>query len=131
MKGFHLIEILVVVIIVSILTSLAFPLYHQYFVQAKRLEAIHTLSKLAAEMETYYLQNQTYEKANLKNLKFPEVIANNNYRLKITKATVTDYVLEAKPINQQAEKDPTCGTLILTSKGENKISGKSKIGDCW
>lgn len=131
LTGFSLIELLIVVAIISILSALCIPLYSQHFVREKRLEAEITLSKLALAMENYYTVHNSYEEASLESLGFVEKIAGDRYQLAIIKATNNEFELAAAPLNNQAEKDSRCGTLILNSTGEKNISGTGLVTDCW
>ena len=59
-KGFTLIELMVVVVIVAILASVAFPAYQNYVIRGKLMEATSTLSNLRIRMEQYYQDKQNY-----------------------------------------------------------------------
>lgn len=131
MKGFHLIEILIVLVIISILTTLAMPLYSQYLVHERRLEAASMLSKLAIAMEQYHIEHNSYQDATLAGLNFSEIIAKNNYRLVIQSAADHDFLLAAKPLTHQAEKDEACGSLTLHSNGEKGVTGPGRVEECW
>jgi len=129
--GFHLIEILMTIAIIGITASLSFPLYTQYLVQARRVEAKNTLSQLALAMEQYHIEHNSYEDATLVNLNFPEMIAKENYQLSIQNATGQDYLLSAIPLGKQLEKDRECQTLSLNAKNEKMITGHGSIAECW
>ena len=130
-SGFNLFELMITIIIVSILSALAIPLYSTHLVHAKRFEAQLNLIKLAEALEQYYLIHNTYEKATLTQLNFPEKIADNKYQLVITTATVSDFSLNAIPLGKQAKKDASCGTLTLDSFGKKGIMGGGDLADCW
>ena len=129
--GFHLIEILSVLAMVAILISLSIPIYSQYYVHERRLEAAHMLSKLSIELEKFYIENNTYQNASLSSLHFPEFIAKENYRLLIQSANHNHYLIAAKPIGKQLTKDKLCAALMLNSNGEKTISGTGTVEDCW
>jgi len=129
--GFHLIEILIAITILSITASFSLPLYSSYLVATRRLEAATTLSKLAIAMEQYHIEQNTYQNASLATLHFPEMIAKNNYQLIIQTTTDTHYLLLAKPVGKQSEKDQRCKTLTLTSAGEKGVTGTGRVNTCW
>jgi len=130
MKGFNLIEIMIVMAIISILGAFSYPLYSDYLVQARRLEAESTLTRLAVAMEQFHIENNTYENATLSALNFSETHIKNNYHLHIASAR-NDYLLSAIPLGKQAEKDNLCGTLTLNSQHQKGITGTGSSSECW
>jgi len=53
-KGFTLIELMIVIAIIGIIVSIAFPAYQNYIAQAQINEAVILTSGLKAPMTTYY-----------------------------------------------------------------------------
>ena len=129
--GFHLIEILTTVAILGIIITLSFPLYSQYLITTRRMEAATTLGKLAIALELYHTEHNSYHAATLAALKFPEMIAGNNYKLSIESASVHSYMVMATHVGNQARKDPACSALILYADGKMDISGTGNVKDCW
>ncbi len=129
--GFHMIELMISISIMSILIALCYPSYSHYVIQARRLDAATQLSKLAIAMEHYHLSHHTYENATLAALHFPAVIANGNYQLIIETTDEHDYLLNAMPLRNQAKKDRTCASLTLNSMGEKGIRGMGRVDECW
>jgi type IV pilus assembly protein PilE len=62
-KGFTLIELMIVVVIVAILAAVAMPAYQDYITQSKLSEASGQLSALQIKMEQFFLDNRTYSGA--------------------------------------------------------------------
>jgi type IV pilus assembly protein PilE len=60
MRGITLIELMIVVVIVSILSMIAFPNYQEFTARAKRNEARAALLELATNQERFYLNNNTF-----------------------------------------------------------------------
>jgi len=129
-QGFHLVEVLFTLAIVGITAALSYPIYADYMLYARRLEAQSTLSKLSFAMEKYRAENNSYEHATLEALNFPETIVKNNYQLAIRQTSHSHYLLTATPIGKQT-KDETCATLSLNAKEEKGISGHGTLEECW
>lgn len=62
-RGFTLIEVMIVVVIVAILASVGLPAYNDYVIRGKLAEAVGELSSMRAKLEQHYLDNRTYEGA--------------------------------------------------------------------
>ncbi len=105
--GFTLIELMIVVAIVGILAAIAYPSYTEYVRRAARADAQGALTGLAAVMEQWFSDHNTYGEVAGKNpltaglhpdyspLDEPE--ANRRYNLKIEAAGATGYTLSATP----------------------------------
>ena len=60
MHGVTLLELMIVVVIIGILASIAYPAYQDFVNRAKRNEAKAMLLEIAQNQERFYLQNSTY-----------------------------------------------------------------------
>ena len=60
LRGFSLLELMVVVAIVGILTAIALPSYSDYVKRGKIVEATSTLSDMRVKLEQYFQDNRTY-----------------------------------------------------------------------
>lgn len=137
-RGFTLIEMMIVVAVVAILTSVALPSYQEYLRRAARSEAKAGLLQAAQWMEraatvSGVYPNVTDNGANF----FPDglrKVESNRYTISLPAATSTNraFVLNATPQNSQA--NDKCGTFTLAQNGErgntNLTSGMT-TAECW
>lgn len=119
-KGFTLIELMLVVVIIGILSSIALPSYTKYIVKSKRTAAQAALSEFANAMERHRLRTGTYLGAVDSDGK-PEIFANQvpidggNKTYDLTaELDATTYTLKAAPVGAQ-ESD---GELTLDHTGK-------------
>lgn len=122
--GFTLIELLIVLAIISILSTISYPLYTGHLVRMRRTYAITALMDRSGNMEEQYIINgNTYDNVILEDI-------NNYYHL--VKTTTNDtYVLSAVPLGKQAALDALCGSLTIDQNGNKGISGSGSIEECW
>jgi type IV pilus assembly protein PilE len=141
-KGFTLIELMIVVVIVAILTTIAYPSYRDYITRGRRADGQAALLDLASRMERYYSQQNTYQTATIGTGTATDVRATNLspdgwYTLSISAQTPSSYTLQAIPNNQQATDDRRCQTLTLNSLGVKGITASpggtptGPVARCW
>lgn len=130
MKGVTLMELMIVVVILSILTAIAYPSYRQYVAKAKRNEAKAALLQIATLQERWYLQNNTYT-MDMNNLGFNG--ANNvpsntgTYIIRMISADTNTFTADAnyQPVDEEAGK---CDVFTIDGAG---TKGSSPATDCW
>jgi len=59
-RGFTLIEVMIVVVIVGILATIALPNYTDYVTRGRIPEATSNLASMRVQMEQFYQDNRTY-----------------------------------------------------------------------
>lgn len=59
-KGFTLIELMIVIVVIGILASIGFPAYNDYVTRGKLTQAAAGLSDGRVKMEQFFQDNRTY-----------------------------------------------------------------------
>ncbi len=130
MRGVTLMELLIVVVVIGILTAIAYPSYRQYVVKAKRNEAKSCLLQVATMQERFYLQNSTYT-AEMGDLGFPAgatfLTASSSYICTVTAASPAAFSATATYQMGDAEAGK-CATFSIDGIG-SKTS--TPFDDCW
>lgn len=124
--GFSLLEMVIVLLILGILLSFAYPSYQSYWIKAHRLEGQMALLELANKMEQYFAQYGTYAQASIGSHTEHDVLsapqtAEGWYILSIHLATAEHYCLQAIPQHSQAQQDQRCQSLQLTDQGIQSV----------
>lgn len=133
-RGMTLIELMIVVVIVGILASIAYPSYQRQVQQTRRADGKAALLQAAQELERCFTRFNSYTDANCAT----HVDINDGGRLSPDEwylieysgsPTASAFVLTATPQDAQAD-DSRCGTLGLTHTGVRSATG-SAPDQCW
>ncbi|TCK19149.1 type IV pilus assembly protein PilE [Thiogranum longum] len=137
--GFTLIELMIVIAIVAILASIAYPSYQDQVRKSRRADCEGSLLGLANAMERFHTANNTFATAtigagagNIFPNQCPIDGGTATYDLTIAAASGSAYTIQAAPTGPQATDK--CGTLTLTStglKGVTAATGGLTAADCW
>ncbi|WP_052107793.1 type IV pilin protein [Aerolutibacter daejeonensis] len=120
-RGFTLIELMVVVAIVGILAAIAVPLFGDQMRKSRRTEALTTLQNQQLAMERYRVDHASFATYSL-----PAGLDNGHYTFALSGTSATGYTLEATPQGDQA--NDKCGKLSLV----NAAGAISKTPTtCW
>lgn len=141
-RGVTLLELMIVVAIITLIASFAYPSYMRYIVTTKRTAATSALLQIADRQQQFFMDNKTYTPS-LTNLGFatnplwvsddgksvPAGDADAVYVLAVVNPTPTNYIAIAAPLAGQLKDDTDCGTLTLNQAGTRNALGGGD--DCW
>lgn len=140
--GVTLMELLIVVAIIAIISSFAYPSYMRYVVNTKRTVATSALLQVADRQQQFFMDNKSYAN-DLTALGFaanPLVLADDGnstvagdgdavYSIALSNVAATTYTITATPLHGQANRDTECVNLTLDQAGARGNSGGGD--DCW
>jgi type IV pilus assembly protein PilE len=108
-KGFTLVELLMVIVIVGILAAIAVPIYTNYLVRARRADAKTVLEQVRAAQEMWRAERGSYAiddgataEGKLHNtMGVPATTINIYYSWGFTNKTATTFIARATPTGSQ------------------------------
>ena len=130
MRGVTLMELMIVVVVLGILTTVAYPSYRQHAARAKRTEAKAALLQIATMQERFYLQNNAYT-TNMTSLGFAVagnfMTDSNSYVISVTAADAATF--NATAVYQKADAEAgKCATFAIDGRG---VKTSAPSVDCW
>ncbi len=130
-RGWTLLELMIVLLVVAVLTAIAYPSYNDYLVKSRRGDGKALLYQAAQRQQQFYTVNNAYtDSVGTGGLDISGTSNEGYYTLSIS-ATATTYTLTAEPVAPQTA-DAYCGQLTLSHIGVKGISGTaSSADDCW
>ena len=131
-RGFTLIELMIVVVVVAILAAIAIPSYRQYVLRTNRTEAKRTLLNVAAAQEKFYLQNNSYAGSSALTMTPPAGLGiqgtteHGHYTVAINGADAATFSATAIAQGGQAQ-DSRCASFTINQAGAKTATN----ADCW
>ena len=134
MRGFTLIEMMIVVALIGIIVAFGYPSYRDQVIKSHRAEGMGELLELADRLERYYSDKNTYATATLGTAAtdvYPAVTKKQNYALAIDGTKTDDIKFSITATPQGTQTADKCGTFILNSDGTKSITGSVDVDECW
>jgi type IV pilus assembly protein PilE len=115
MKGYTLIEILIVIAIIGILAALAYPSFINYKIRVNRAEVQTEMLAIASELARKKAVNHNYAATTITNVDYPKQ-GTAFYKLNLViSANKLEYELTATPIETTIQRNN--GVICLNEKG--------------
>lgn len=133
--GFTLVELATVVVIVGILSTIAYPQYIEHTRRAGRADATAALLSAMQEFEQHYADANTYYKPGTNVLwdGFRKASDGGKHKLEaLGCGAANGHCIELRAIPNR-DGDP-CGTLVLRSTGERLVWAQNRYQtrrECW
>lgn len=126
-RGFTLIELMIVIAILAIIAAVAIPSYNKYIEKSRRADGQSALLNAAQTMERCFTRTNTYVGC-FTTADPGQASPEGFYNLRATTLTATTYVLSASPTGRQTSD--ACGTFTLNYLGE-RDDGGADHDRCW
>ena len=130
--GFTLVEMMIVVAMVAILASVAYPSYLGQVAKGRRADGKQALLELAQKMERFYSERGTYVGATLgAGGLYPTLSAGGYYTLAIASQTLDGFAASATPRGVQVGDG--CSTLGYNQLGDRTVGAGAalSVAQCW
>ncbi|MDH4125349.1 MAG: type IV pilin protein [Gammaproteobacteria bacterium] len=129
MRGVTLMELMIVVVILGILTAVAYPNYREFAARAKRTEAKALLLEIANNQERFYLNANSY--GTLAQLNYPAdpmVTDSGSYSVTVVANDASNFTAVATNLLGGSEA-ARCTTFTIDGRGNKTSTGS--IANCW
>lgn len=128
-RGFTLIEMMIVVAVIALLATIAFPSYQNFTMRNRRADGKDLAMRIASAQERHYTNRNVYTDD-------PGVLGVNPvseqqyYTAQIVvPADGQSYTLNLIP--QDVQANDRCGTLTINNTGYKDKLGPGGNGSCW
>jgi type IV pilus assembly protein PilE len=133
MRGVTLIELMTVVAVLAIVSSIAVASYRRYLIRANRTDATGTLLRIQVAQEKFFLQNNVYTD-DISKLGVASPTPGGYYSVAVAAGSsgslATSFTATATPLNRQLSQDTSCQTLTIDDKGQRgSTPGATSL--CW
>jgi type IV pilus assembly protein PilE len=136
-RGFTIIEVMIVVVIIAILASIAIPSYTEYLTRSKIQEATSTLLGQRVKMEQFFQDNRTYVGACAAGTVAPLPTGLKYFTITCTNLTAVGYTINATGNSGAGVDASMAGFSYSIDQANNRITvavptgWNLPAGNCW
>jgi type IV pilus assembly protein PilE len=134
MRGFTLLELMIVVVIIAILAAVAIPTYGRYAFRAHRADGQELLLRIATAQERQYATANAYGSLTEVGFSDPAISEKGFYSVTVVASSSSHaFVATATPVGGQA--NDVCGPLTINNAGVKTpgpaSASSNSNGSCW
>jgi type IV pilus assembly protein PilE len=134
MRGFTLLELMIVVVIIAILAAVAIPTYGRYAFRAHRADGQELLLRIATAQERQYATANAYGSLTEVGFSDPAISEKGFYSVTVVASSSSQaFVATATPVGGQA--NDVCGPLTIDNAGVKRpdpaSASSNSNGSCW
>lgn len=130
LRGFTLIELMIVVVVIGVLATMSFSIYSTKVIEGRRTDALNTLASISLAEERYRTSHTTYGGL-LEVWHNTATSEGGYYSLAISGITETSYTITATAIGDQAKDKADDVTCAILSLGVNQGIVTKSPSACW
>ena len=136
-RGFTIIEVMIVVVIIAILASVAIPSYVDYITRSKIQEATSTLLSQRVKMEQFFQDQRTYVGACAGGTVAPLPQGLKYFTITCNALTAAGYSIQAQGNCGAGVDASMCGFTYTIDQANNRITvavpagWTLPAGNCW
>ncbi|TVR92240.1 MAG: prepilin-type N-terminal cleavage/methylation domain-containing protein [Wenzhouxiangellaceae bacterium] len=125
-RGFTLIEVMIVVVIIGVLAAIAYPAYQRHVIESNRSAVQAEMMEVAQLFERCFTRTNAYNNCAITG----RTTDNGRYQITVAAAANT-FTVTATPQSVGQQSSDVCGNLTLNHLGVRGNSGGLAVGDCW
>jgi type IV pilus assembly protein PilE len=134
MRGFTLLELMIVVVIIASLAAVAIPTYGRYAFRAHRADGQELLLRIATAQERQYATANAYGSLTEVGFSDPAISEKGFYSVTVVASSSSQaFVATATPVGGQA--NDVCGPLTINNAGVKTpgpaSASSNSNGSCW
>ncbi|MDZ7787263.1 MAG: type IV pilin protein [Halofilum sp. (in: g-proteobacteria)] len=135
-RGFTLIELMIVVVILGILIAISMPLYQGYVEQSRRTEARTVLLETAQQLERCYSTYGAYDDSNCGLINAAGNLANDIesengwYVISAANSTINETAFTLQAEAQRTQTNDDCDDFTIDQTGSRGV-GEGTVDECW